>query len=173
MPPRPVAVIARKAAAAALRHPLRLRILEALREPGSAAGIARSLKLPRQRVNYHVRELARAGLLTRAGQRRRGNTIERRYVAAAASYVLSPELLGSIGSPALHSAAGKNEHGSFSMAYEVRFESTEQQAWFDEELERAVLEVIDRVGSPATDGAGGPAAGRLYRVVVAAYPASD
>lgn len=83
--------------ASALLHPLRLRILEALRQPDSAAGVARRLRLPRQQVNYHVRELARARFLERAGQRRKRNMIERRYVAAARGYVLSPELLGQLG----------------------------------------------------------------------------
>src|SRR5208282_6526139 len=80
--------------ASALLHPLRLRILDALREPDSAAGLARRLRLPRQKINYHVRELARAHFLERAGRRRRRNMTEQRYVARARGYVLSPELLG-------------------------------------------------------------------------------
>jgi DNA-binding transcriptional ArsR family regulator len=85
--------------AAALLHPLRLRILDALREPDSAAGLARRLRLPRQKVNYHVRELARARFLERAGQRRRRNMIERRFRTTAQGYILSPELLGRLGLP--------------------------------------------------------------------------
>src|SRR6202142_1619142 len=84
--------------ASALLHPLRLRILDALREPDSAAGLARRLRLPRQKVNYHVRELARNHFLERAGQRRRRNMIERRYRTTAQGYILSPELLGRLGS---------------------------------------------------------------------------
>src|SRR5580693_81678 len=88
--------------AAALLHPLRLRILDALREPDSAAGLARRLRLPRQKVNYHVRELARTHFLERAGRRRRRNMIERRYRTTAQGYVLSPELLGRMGLPREH-----------------------------------------------------------------------
>src|SRR5580700_12343225 len=88
--------------AAALLHPLRLRILHELREPDSAAGLARRLRLPRQKINYHVRELARARFLERAGQRRRRNMIERRYRTTARGYVLSPELLGRMGLPREH-----------------------------------------------------------------------
>ena len=83
--------------AAAILHPLRRRILESLAEPDSAAGLARRLRLPRQRLNYHVRELARAGLLRRAGRRRKRNMVEQCYVATARGYALSPELLGRMG----------------------------------------------------------------------------
>ena len=191
-----VAVLEDGVRAAAVLHPLRLRILDALREPDSASGVARRLDLPRQRVNYHVRELARAGFLTRAGQRKRGNMVERRYVATARSYVLSPELLGRLGADpatladamsaghllalvsrahaelghALQRAAAEGKRlATLSMACDVRFENAEQRAWFADELRRAVLEVIDRCASPATDGAGAPATGRLHRLSVGCY----
>src|SRR5271168_5180745 len=83
--------------ASALLHPLRLRILDALREPDSASGLARRFRMPRQKMNYHVRELARTHFLERAGQRRRRNMIERRYRTTAQGYILSPELLGRLG----------------------------------------------------------------------------
>lgn len=192
-----VGVVADGSAAAAVLHPLRLKILDALREPDSASGVARRLMLPRQRVNYHVRELARAGFLERAGQRRRGNMIERRYVATARSYVLSPELLGRLGvepssvhdalsaahllalvsrahaevAGALRRAGDTGKRlATFSLACDLRFESPEQRAWFAEELRRVVLDVIDRCSSLATDGAGAPAPGRLHRLIVGAYP---
>ena len=76
----------------ALTDRRRLRILEALREPDTAAGVARLLDEPRQRVNYHVTELARVGLLERAGERRKGNFVEQLYRASARTLVLSPRL---------------------------------------------------------------------------------
>jgi DNA-binding transcriptional ArsR family regulator len=76
----------------ALTHPSRLRVLDALREPDSAAGVARRLDEPRQRVNHHVRELAKAGLVIDAGERRKGNFVEQLYEATAGTYVLSPRL---------------------------------------------------------------------------------
>src|SRR5271163_1933539 len=85
--------------ASALLHPLRLRILDALREPDSASGLARRFRMPRQKMNYHVRELARTHFLERAGQRRRRNMIERRYRTTAQGYILSPDLLGRLGLP--------------------------------------------------------------------------
>jgi|SRR5262245_9006225 len=77
---------------AALTHPTRLRILDALRAPDSAAGVARRLGEPRQRVNHHVRELVKAGLLVDAGERRKGNFVEHLYESAGGTFVVSPRL---------------------------------------------------------------------------------
>ncbi len=76
----------------AIAHPTRVRILEMLREPDSAAGVARRLGEPRQRVNHHVKELARVGLLESVGERRRGNFTEQLYRSAARTYLISPRL---------------------------------------------------------------------------------
>ena len=76
----------------AITHPTRLRILDALRVPDSAAGAARTLGEPRQRINHHVRELAAAGLLVEAGERRKGNFVEQLYRSAAGTFVVSPRL---------------------------------------------------------------------------------
>src|SRR5262245_2965310 len=71
-PPSALGLLRQPAQAAALLyHPVRIKILAALVEPDSATGVARRMNLPRQTVNYHVRELARAKLLARAGRRRR------------------------------------------------------------------------------------------------------
>ena len=50
-------------AAASVLDPVRRRILTALQQPGSSSTVARALDLPRQRVNYHVRALEKAGLV--------------------------------------------------------------------------------------------------------------
>lgn len=57
--------------------PVRRRILAALTEPASAAGIAVSLGLTRQKVNYHVRALEAAGLVTLHEERPRRGLTER------------------------------------------------------------------------------------------------
>src|ERR671916_152010 len=77
---------------AAVSHPTRLRVLDALRIPDSAAGVARRRGEPRQRINHHVRELAKAGLLVDAGERRKGNFVEQLYESAAGTFVVSPRL---------------------------------------------------------------------------------
>jgi DNA-binding transcriptional ArsR family regulator len=183
--------------AAAILHPLRRRILESLAEPDSAAGLARRLHLPRQRLNYHVRELARAGLLRRAGRRRKRNMIEQCYVATARGYVLSPELLGRLGADprrvedtfsaaylialaaqlqaelgrASREAASQGKRlTTLSMNSEFRFESAGQRAAFARALQAAVVDVIGRLASPAQRADGSAGAGRPYRLVLGCYP---
>ncbi len=92
-------VIRDAAEASALLDPARLQLLECLAEPDSAAGLARRLRLPRQQVNYHLRELEKRGLVEFVEERRRGNCLERRVRATASQYVVSPEVLGRIGAP--------------------------------------------------------------------------
>ena len=60
-----------------LIDPVRAQILQLLIEPNSASGVARKLGIPRQRANYHVRELEKVGLVELHEQRRRGNCTER------------------------------------------------------------------------------------------------
>ena len=77
-----IQVIQSVEAAAVLFSPARMRILEQLSEPDSAAGVARRLDLPRQQVTYHLRELEQAGLVDFVEERRKGNCIERVVRAA-------------------------------------------------------------------------------------------
>lgn len=82
--------------AAALLHPLRLRILQALRQPGSATSVAQQLGLSRQRVNYHLRELEKEGLTEFVEERRKGNCVERILRAKASHFLITPEVLGDL-----------------------------------------------------------------------------
>jgi DNA-binding transcriptional ArsR family regulator len=184
-------------AAALLHHPLRLRILAALLEPDSATGLARRMHLPRQTVNYHVRELARARLLTRAGRRRRRRMFEQYYVATARGYVLSPELLGKLAAdPAqvadtfsanyliglaskIQSELGRvtvlaakegKRLATLSMNTELRFTSAEQRATFTEELQKAIVVVVGKHSAPYSRPDGSAAAGRPFRMVLGCYP---
>jgi hypothetical protein len=184
-------------AAALLHHPLRLKILGALLEPDSATGVARRMNLPRQTVNYHVRELARARFLARAGRRRRRHLYEQCYVATARGYVLSPELLGKLAADPAHvadtlsakyllglaskvqselaravelaAAAGK-QIATLSISTELRFTSPDQRAVFTAELQRAIVEVAGRHSSPFSNADGAAAEGRPFRLVVGCYP---
>jgi DNA-binding transcriptional ArsR family regulator len=112
-----------------LAHPLRLRILACLRSPGSAASVARQLGEPRQRVNYHVRELERAGLIRPAGERRTGNLTENLYRAVAASFVVSPRL------------AWVDPPRTDALASQVALENL---VAVGERLQRAAAELLDR-----------------------------
>jgi DNA-binding transcriptional ArsR family regulator len=184
-------------AAVLLQHPLRLKILAALLDRDSAAGVARHMKLPRQTVNYHVRELARARLLSRAGRRRRRQLYEQCYVATARGYALSPELLGKLAADPsqvadafsaayliglaskmqselgrvsdLAAKAGKRL-ATLSINTELRFTSPGQRAKFTEELHRAIVNVVGRFSGPFRSSDGSDAEGRPFRLVLGCYP---
>ena len=72
--------------------PIRRRILTALTEPASAAGLAERLDMPRQKIGYHLRALETAGLVHLAGERRKRGFTERLFVAAR-DHVLDPALM--------------------------------------------------------------------------------
>ena len=93
-----VAVIEEPAAAAVTLDPKRARLLAEMAEPVSAATLAARVGLPRQKVNYHLRTLEKHGLARVAEERRWGGLTERRLVATARSYVVSPAALGPLAS---------------------------------------------------------------------------
>jgi DNA-binding transcriptional ArsR family regulator len=175
----------------ALAHPLRIRILESLREPDSAAAVARRLGEPRQKVNYHLKELDRAGLVRRAGERRNGNFVETLYETVARTLVISPRLAWSDprrvdalrAQLSLERLVGLGEHvqrdaallldraafdgeeiASASVEADVHFADEESRAAFLQEYLEALRELCDRYGATA---------GARYRVAMAAYPAAD
>lgn len=85
------------AAAVVALDPGRARLLGELREPASAAELAGRVGLPRQKINYHLRQLEAHGLVRVAESRTWGGLTERRLVATAAGYVISPEAMGAAG----------------------------------------------------------------------------
>ena len=173
--------------AGVLLHPLRLRILDHTRSAASATEIAAVLKLPRQMVNYHVRELARARFLKRAGRVRKRNMIEQRYIATAKAYVLAPEMLGAL-APQVSTmsdvtsasylvalaAQVESEVGclmqdvaerrvpTLAVSSEIRFESAAQREQFARALTAAVIDVVAQNTTPGPDGA--------YRLMIGCYP---
>jgi len=198
--PSSIRAIRDAGAAYSLLHPIRRRILESLREPDSASGLARRLEMPRQVLNYHVKEMARARLLRPAGRRKRRALFEQYYVASAVGYVLSPEILGSLAAGPYAAqdrfsaetllaiagqiqkevsyaaecaeAAGKRL-ATFSLASEIRFASPEQRAQFVQAIEEAVLSAIRRFSGPVDSGSEENSQARPYRFVVGSYPISE
>ncbi|MFJ3582060.1 ArsR/SmtB family transcription factor [Streptomyces sp. NPDC090127] len=181
-----VAVIEEPAAAEASLDPTRSRILAALAEPGSATMLAARLGLPRQKVNYHLKELERHGLVELAEERRRGNVTERIFRAVAASYVISPTALAAVSpdpsrSPDQLSArwllalgarlvqevgsllTGASRAGqriaTFGIDAEVRFASAADRTAFADELAHAVSALVGRYHDEFAPG------GRTHRVV--------
>jgi DNA-binding transcriptional ArsR family regulator len=196
--PRSLECVNDRERALALLHPLRRSILaDCRREPASATEIASRLGLARQKVNYHVRQLADAGLLVKAERRRKRNMHEQRYAATARAYALSPEVLGTLGPErgtildrfsaahlfalstqlqgelgrAMNEASEQEQRVStLSVATEMRFENAEQRVEFGRALERAVIDVVGRFSSAFAREDGSPAPGRPYRLMVGAWP---
>ncbi len=183
--------------AATLLHPLRLRLMALARGAASATELARRLRLPRQRVNYHVRALYRAGFLRKAGRRRKRNMIEQRFVASARAYVLLPGLLGPMAArsesvadtaSAAHllalsaqaqaevaralreSAAQGKRLATLSLSVSLRFESPDQREAFARALTESVASVAVHHSSPDRVADGRPGPGRPFRLVIGCYP---
>ena len=178
-----------------LLQPIRLDIVNAARdEPASASRIADHLGETRQKVNYHVKELADAGFLQKAGTRRRRNMIEQNYQANARAYLLAPQLLQRLDVDwqdladyesavrllalscrlqedlvAAGIAASEQEKrlSTLSLSAELTFTSARQRARFAAELEDAVTELVSRYS------AGGGRQKRKFRLLVGCYPAPE
>ena len=188
MPGARVHLVDDAASLQALAHPVRVRVLEALRRPTSAAGAARAVGEPRQNVNYHLKELERAGLARKVGERRNGNFIEALYEAVAPTIVVSPratwgderradalrsqlslehlvnvgEHLGRDAAALLDRAAFDGEEiASVTVEADVRFDSEDARAAFMKEYLEAVGPLLRKYGART---------GASYRVVLAAYP---
>jgi len=185
------------ARAQSLLSPLRLEVLARATQPRSAADIASELGLARQKVNYHVKELAKARLLRPAGRRRKRNLVEQRYVATARSYVLDPALLGplecrprddddALSAACLLGAAtrmvsdtvrasrdareGGKRIATLTMTADVRFETAKQREQFSAALTSAVARVIAEHSSPDTRPDGRPGKGRPFRLTLGCHP---
>jgi DNA-binding transcriptional ArsR family regulator len=191
-PAAPLRVLSDAAELAAALSPVRRRLLAELgREPDSAAGLARRLDLPRQRLHYHLRELERAGFVELLEERQCRGFVERALRVTARAFVLDPALLGS--HPADPGAIQDRFSSSYQLATlshslrelaelqrgaekarkslptltlgtEVRFASAERRAAFAEELAEAVARLAARYqdSSPGS---------RAFRIVLAGHPA--
>jgi DNA-binding transcriptional ArsR family regulator len=133
-------------AALLVQHPLRSRILNIARAaPMSPSAIAAELGESRQKVNYHVRQLRRAGFLRPAGRRRKRGLVEQRVIASV---------------------------GALAFERALWFASSEQRASFARELRDAIGQVIARHSSEGTTPtAEGEAGG--YQLVVVCHPTVD
>jgi DNA-binding transcriptional ArsR family regulator len=178
------------ARAAAILNPMRARILDVLREPASATGVAKVLQLPRQKVNYHLRELEKAGFVEEVEQRRSGNCIERIVRARASHYLINPQLLGTLaGNPdqmdhfsasylialaaqAIRDVAAGQEKATdskkrlstFSLHSDVRFATAADREAFATELSNTLARLIARYHDDDAPS------GRSYRFLIAGYP---
>ena len=165
--------------------------MDALHEPDSAAGLARRIGATRQKVNYHLRELERAGLVEREGERRAGNLVETLYRAGARTYLVPPRLTWTAPgrAEALHeqrsleqlvlagervqreaaalldrAAFDGEQIASLSVEADVRFASEAERAEFLDAYLQAVGPLLVKYGRKR---------GTPYRATLAVYPDPD
>lgn len=179
-------------AGAALLRPMRAQVLEELARPGSAAGLARRLDVPRQKVNYHLRELEKQGLVELVEERKRGNCVERVVRASARSYLVSAEALAALaGDPDAArdqfssrylvavlargirelavlrdraDQAGKRL-ASFTLQTDVRFRNAEDRNRFSDDLAGLVARLVEKYHDETAEG------GRRFRLLLGIHPA--
>jgi DNA-binding transcriptional ArsR family regulator len=176
---------------AAVAHPVRARILEALRTPDTAASVARSFGRSRQYVSYHLKELKRLGLVRRAGERRKGNFVEQLYEATARRFVVSSRFatdparlasvfrdqvslsqLSDLGERLQRDAALLVDRAAFdgakipsaSLEAELRLPDEEARAAFMSELVETLKSLLAKHGRKD---------GPRFRVALAAYPEQE
>lgn len=194
-PPTDILTIHERDRAQALLAPLRLELVELAATPISASEAATRLGLPRQRVNYHVRELARHHFLARAGTRKKRNMTEQLYRSVARSFLFAPDLLGPLAAklPDATSAVSAAELlrlsttmqsdlidvmeragnegkkiATLSLQSDFAFSTAEQRADFAAALESAIRDVIARHTEPVGTPASNP-----FRLVIGCYPSVE
>jgi DNA-binding transcriptional ArsR family regulator len=166
--------------------PLRRQLLDLLQEPASGTQLAAALELPRQRVNYHLKELEKAGLVELVEERQRRGCVERILRATSGSFVVDPSVMGRAFSQLgdqyaaehlVEVAAGtvrdvarmQNKADAtgkrlltFTLEAEVKFAEPGDVHRFTDALTEAVRQTIAAFD---TDG------GRPYRVIAGGHPA--
>lgn len=184
-------IIESAGAAEACLDPMRSRLLAALREPGSASTLAQRTGLQRQKINYHLRALERAGVVELVEERRRGNMTERVVQATAASYVISPaalaelapdpaarpdqlsahwmlaiaaRLVREVGTLLSRATAAGRPLATLTIDAELRFATAADRAGFAAELSETLAALVTKYDSAAT------ATARPHRLIVALHP---
>jgi DNA-binding transcriptional ArsR family regulator len=180
-------------AVAAVLPPLRRRLLAQLRrEADSAAGLARKLGLPRQKVNYHLRKLEEAGVVELAATRRRRGCVERTLRPTARAFLVDPSLLeargvdaeeyrdrfssaylvaaaaalvGDVSDLRRRAEAAGQPLTTFTLQTEVSFRTPAQRTAFAEELTDTVARLVARYHDDSPGS-------RSYRFLVGGHPAA-
>jgi DNA-binding transcriptional ArsR family regulator len=192
MPTPSVALLDRPDRLRIALSPIRRQLLERLREPASATELAAEMALGRQRVNYHLRELEKAGMLVLVEERQRRGCIERILAARADAFVVDPSVMGPRRTLAISASAQDRfsaEH-LIDAAGDVVRHVARMRARAEQEGTRLLTFAIDTEVAFATPGdlerfttalaefvaraaakAHAPAGGRRYRILLGGHPA--
>jgi len=185
-----VALLDRAGPLRAALSPIRRRLLDRLRRPASATELAAEMDLGRQRLNYHLRELEKVGLVHLVEERQRRGFVERILAARADAFVIDPSLMDS-GRTAKRRAAAQDRFSAeylidtagsivrnvvrmrgrasdegarlltFAIDTEVAFASPQAFEHFTTELAESLARHAAQFNTTG---------GRRYRVVIAGHP---
>jgi DNA-binding transcriptional ArsR family regulator len=167
--------------------PLRRRLLAELREPASATVLAARLGETRQRVNYHLREMEKGGLVELVAERQRRGRIERLVRATSRTVVVAPTVIG-------ESATGDQDRFAVDTLLAVTARTFGDVAEMRERAQAAGKRLVtftidaeigfaqpadiqrfaDRLAERLADLAAEfdtPGSGRRYRVIIGGHPA--
>jgi DNA-binding transcriptional ArsR family regulator len=166
--------------------PIRRDLLKRLRTPSSASQLAAEMELPRQRLNYHLKALEKAGLVELVEERQRRGCVERILRTRPGALIVDPtvvsgeftrihdqyaaEHLVGVAATTVRDVARMQAKAAqvdkrlltFTLETEVRFAQPGDVHAFTEELAAAVGQVVARYDS---------AGGRPYRMVALGHPA--
>jgi DNA-binding transcriptional ArsR family regulator len=150
--------------------PLRRRVLAELREPASATALAARLGESRQSVNYHVRELERAGLVELVEERRRRGFTERVVRVAETQDRFAADALLALAARALGDVADMRERASAEGRRLVTF-AIEADVGFERptDIERFADALADRIAELAAEF-DSARSHRRFRLIVGGYP---
>lgn len=182
-----ILVLTDAAAVEVALDPIRASILDALAEPGSAASVAVTVGLSRQKVNYHLKALEAHRLVESAGERVWGGLTERYVQRSARHLVVAPDVVAGkvpdpneiadrlsasylvavnaravseVASMASNAATGTRVP-TLTVDTVIGFTSPEDRAAFAAELQSCLVELAARYHHDD---------GRLHRLTVSSYP---
>lgn len=174
-----VEVIESAAAARSALDPTRARLLRELATPQSAAMLGAKLGIPRQKLNYHLRQLEAHGLVELHDTRTHGGLTERVLAATAAAFFVDPALGGgeitagdrlsarylvAVAARAIREVGKLARRGpvaTLTIDTEIGFATPADRAAFADELAAAVTQLAAKYHHDD---------GRAHRLVVAAHP---
>jgi DNA-binding transcriptional ArsR family regulator len=174
-----------------LLSPLRRRVLEQLESPDSASGLAKKLGIARQKINYHLRELERTGLVELVEERQRRGCVERVVRVTGRAFAVSSSFLQALGTTPeqardnfssaylVHTAAttardvallreqakqAQKRLATLALETEINFESPSAFKEFTDELLNEVSRIAAKYNRPDQKNA------RRFRVAIASHP---
>jgi hypothetical protein len=144
------------------------------------------LGIPRQKVNYHLRELEREGFVELFEERRKGNCMERVVRATAREFLIAPpagrtvdadrfsaaylvstaaRVIRDLAALCLRAGKARKRIATLTLETEIRFATAESRSAFAEELTGSIAHLAAKYHNEKAEG------GRRFRLIAASYPA--